>query len=137
MCYDREYFGPETTKNVVVDDDLTPEKRQENKREAKEIDTILNVLTNGTRSGSGEIVLEQFDLLNNIYGGARAKIPRSIDTFALFQVEFQVLNSQILNKVMLMKLIMDLLTSILKKKMFSKDFEEDLFLKKEITHCCC
>ena len=51
------------------------------------------------------IVLEQFDLLNNIYGGARAKIPRSIDTFALFQVEFQVLNSQILNKVMLMKLL--------------------------------
>ena len=31
-------FDQEYKKNVVVDDDLTPEKRQENKRKAKQID---------------------------------------------------------------------------------------------------
>ena len=34
--------------------------------------TFCNALVNGTRSGRGRIVLEHFDLLKMIYGGARA-----------------------------------------------------------------
>ena len=36
--YGSECFGPEITKNVIVDDNITPKERQENKRETKERD---------------------------------------------------------------------------------------------------
>ena len=43
--FDWQYFGPETTKNIVMDDDLTTEERQENKKEAKEINAQVKMAT--------------------------------------------------------------------------------------------
>lgn len=41
--FDWEYFGSETTKNIAMDDDLTTEERQENKKEAKEMNTRVKM----------------------------------------------------------------------------------------------
>lgn len=41
--FDWEYFGPETTKNIAMDDDLTTEERQENKKEAKEMNARVKM----------------------------------------------------------------------------------------------
>ena len=43
--FDWQYFGPETTKNIVMDDDLTTEERQENKKEAKEMNAQVKMAT--------------------------------------------------------------------------------------------
>lgn len=41
--FDWEYFGPETTKNIAMDDGLTTEERQENKKEAKEMNARVKM----------------------------------------------------------------------------------------------
>lgn len=77
MKHYRKYFRRKTMKNVIVDDDLTPEELQKKKQERKEIDAqvrigynkvlekgkdirqkFFNTLINGTRNGNGKRVLE-------------------------------------------------------------------------------
>ena len=99
--YSNEYFGAEKAETFIIDDEQTPEEIKEKKNEVKVCENLIktgynrilekvkdirqkfsNALTSGTRSGSGKIILEHFDLLKQIYGGAPSavKIPVSIDT---------------------------------------------------------
>ena len=53
----------------------------------KDIRKIVDVIINDTRSGSGEIVLEHFNLLNQVYGGTpSAAKDQQRQTLALLQV---------------------------------------------------
>lgn len=90
-------------KNIIVDDDLTPEEQQENKGETKEKDAQVkvkvgcnrileevkdrrqkfsNTFIHVTISGSGKIVLELFNFWKQVYEGSltATKIPASEDT---------------------------------------------------------
>ena len=91
-----------------------------NQEKVNDTRPILNVLINDIRSGSGEIILEHFDLLDKIYGSATCQNTRNHKYLLCSKWSF---------KFWIARCVVDDVNNesadkYTEKKMFSEDFEE-------------